>query len=369
MAALTPVDAALSVGQRIGRYFAQVSLIPALLLVLWIYILIASGSLSGKPSMNHIEAVLSHWDVAKVAGLVLVSLAVAVVVHPLQFATTQLLEGYWGAAPLAVAAMKVRVVHHRKRQRELWEKATSNGETWRDICLEVLRKDPEWQEDPEMLEDRISAFMQSERGDRLMLHVIAEQEAGNRYEGNYPSDATRIMPTQLGNALRRFEDDAGRQYGLSAITISPHLHLIAPPRHLDYLIDARQDMDSTIRICTVGFIATVLTVGFLLTDGLWLLWAMLPYSISYLAYKGAVSSAQSYGSVIAGVIDLDRFLLYDRLGLYQPRDNKEERESNTALMTILAGDNAENVTVRYRRENKTTEHPASSLSRRRKSGF
>jgi hypothetical protein len=365
MAALNPVDAALSVGQRIGRYFTQVSLIPALVLVLWTYILIASGSLSGKPSLNHIQTALSHWDIAKVAGVLLVSLAVAVVVHPLQFATTQLLEGYWGTAPLAVAAMKVRVVHHRKRQRALWEKATTSGDTWRDTCLEALRKDPEWQEDLEELEDRINAFMQSEQGDRLMSHVIAEQEAGSSYENNYPSDATRIMPTRLGNALRRFEDAAGKQYGLSAITVSPHLHLIAPPRHLDYLIDARQDMDSSVRICTVGFVATILTVGFLLTDGLWLLWAMLPYSITYLAYRGAVSSAQSYGSVIASVIDLDRFLLYDRLGLYQPRDNKEEKESNTALMAVLADNDAENVIVRYRREDKATGH---SLPRVRKRG-
>jgi len=123
------------------------------------------------------------------------------------------------------------------------------------------------------------------------------------------------------------------------------LHLIATPRHLDYLIDAREDMDSAIRICTVGLVATLLTVGLLLTDGLWLLWAILPYSVSYLAYRGAVSAAQGYGAVIASVIDLNRFRFYDELGLFPPRDTAEERQNNKTLMQILAGEHA---TVPYK---------------------
>src|ERR1022692_1237906 len=110
MAALAPVDAALSIGQRIGRYFAVVSMIPSLFLVLWTYILIASGSLSGAPKLHNVEVALSHWTLTKAAGVLLATLAVAVVLHPLQFGTTQLLEGYWGTTPLAIAAMKMRIV-------------------------------------------------------------------------------------------------------------------------------------------------------------------------------------------------------------------------------------------------------------------
>jgi hypothetical protein len=158
--------------------------------------------------------------------------------------------------------------------------------------------------------------------------------------GTYPLDPTRILPTRLGNALRSFEDAAGKQYGLDVLILAPRLHLIATPRHLEYLIDAREDMDSAIRICTVGLVATLLTVGFLLTDGLWLLWAILPYCVSYLAYRGAVSAAQGYGAVIASVIDLSRFRFYDELGLFPPRNTEEERETNKTLMQILAGAHA-----------------------------
>lgn len=364
MTALAPVDAVLSVGQRIGRYFMLVSMVPALLLVLWIYMLLVSGALSEKPTLHNVGYALSHWSVGKVAGLVISSFAVALVLHPLQFATTQLLEGYWGPTSLAATAMKIRSVHHRKRKRDLWEKASTSSVVRAEMALEILRRQPEWSDDPETREEAIASLMETESGDQLMGHYIAEQEALDRHASKYPTDAERVLPTELGNALRHFEDSAGRQYGLSAITIAPHLHLVAPPRHLEYLVDAREDMDSSIRIFTFGLVASILTAAFLLTDGLWLLWTIVPYCVSYLAYKGAVLAAQGYGSVVASVIDLDRFLLYDELGVPSPRDSDEERESNKLLMQMLGVD-GQKVTVRYRRREGSQNIQTSQVWRRR----
>ncbi len=347
MALFNPIETALSAGQRIGRYFTLVSLIPALLLVMWTYIVIASGPPSERPAIRNVSTAFSQWPVGKVTGLVLATLAAALILHPLQFAITQLLEGYWGTTPLATAAMKLRVVHHRKRQRQLLDKATNSHDAWHGKSAELLQMDKDPGQNSQPLDVRIDALMTSKRGDPLMLDVIVEQEAMARYTNNYPDDPTRMMPTRLGNALRRFEDSAGKQYGLRATLIAPHIHLVAPSRHLEYLIDTRQAMDAAIRICTVGLLATALTAGLLVRDGIWLLWALVPYAISYLAYRGAVSSAQSYGSVVASVIDLDRFLLYKELGLFRPRSTDEERENNAALMEVLAGGSG---TIRYRRE-------------------
>jgi hypothetical protein len=244
--------------------------------------------------------------------------AVATILHPLQFITARLLEGYWGTMPLAIAAMNVRIVHHRKRKRGLWEKAADNQETWTEECRKILRKQPgyrpEWEADQDELKVRLENILKSERGDPLMRHAVAAQEALRRVD-IYPTNDHRILPTQLGNALKSFEDSAGRQYGLNAITISPHLHLVAPDWHRNYLMDARESMDSTIRICTVGLVAAVLTIGFLYAQGLWLLWALLPYAVSYLAYRGAVSAAQAYGGAVGTAIDLNRFRIYTELGL------------------------------------------------------
>jgi hypothetical protein len=284
-----------------------------------------------------VDVALSHWSVGKVAGLVLASFAVAVILHPLQFATTQLLEGYWGTTPLAIAVMKMRIVHHRKRQRDLGIRADDYQEAWTKVAEQLVRGDAGWESEEGTLEQKALSRMQSERGDRLMLDFIAEQEARSQLALAYPRVPTRILPTQLGNALRCSEDSVGQQYGLSAITIAPHLHLVVPPRHLEYMVDTRQDMDSSIRICTVGLVATVLTVYCFLDNGIWLLWALFPYFISYLAYKGAVSAAQTYGVVIGSVIDLNRFLLYKELGIRAPRNITEERQNNLKLMSVLKG--------------------------------
>lgn len=349
MTAAAPVDTALSLGQKIGRYFALVSLIPSLFLVLWTYMLLASGTLSGKPALRNVGTAISTWSAGKVTGIVIASLVVAFILHPLQFIITQLLEGYWGASPLAVAAMEARTVHHRKRERELLSRATRNKQAWRDECLDKLGEDPgkDPGEQDAQLTARIGALMKSEFGDKFISFSIAEEAASSLRAGSYPSDTRRILPTRLGNALRLFEEAAGRQYGLDALQIAPHLHLVSPERHLKYLIDAREDMDSAIRICTVGLIATALTTGFLLTKGLWLLWAAAPYSVSYLAYRGAVSAAQGYGAVISSVIDLDRFLLYKELGMPYPVDSGKERENNIQLMQLLG---RKRVTVAYRPE-------------------
>jgi hypothetical protein len=233
--------------------------------------------------------------------------------------------------------MKVRIVHHRKRQRDLETRADNYEDAWTEAARKLVQSDAGWESEPGTPVDKALARMKSERGDQLMLDFIAEQEARSQLALAYPTVATRILPTQLGNALRSAEDSAGQQYGLSAVTIAPHLHLIVPPRHLEYLVDTRQDMDSAIRVCTVGLIAAVLTIGCFFDDGIWLLWTFLPYFISYLAYKGAVSAAQSYGVVVGSVIDLNRFLLYEELGIRAPRNTTEERQNNRKLMKVLKG--------------------------------
>jgi hypothetical protein len=73
-----------------------------------------------------------------------------------------------------------------------------------------------------------------------------------------------------------------------------------------------------------------------------------------------------YGTIVTSVIDLDRFLLYQELGLDRPRDNKEEKDSNKELMQMLSGEEA---TVRYRRESAaTSERSAQFIRRRPKNG-
>jgi hypothetical protein len=68
------------------------------------------------------------------------------------------------------------------------------------------------------------------------------------------------MP-RLGNALRSVEDTAGKQYGLDAILTAQHVALVAAERHVKYLHDSRQQMDTSVRLCIVSLLATALSVA------------------------------------------------------------------------------------------------------------
>jgi hypothetical protein len=354
MAFPSPTDAVMSVGRSVGQYFSVVSFLPALMLVLWTYGLIASAAWAGvrcphrtqAPCLVHAEMALTQWSVAKLTAVVLLALAVALFLHPLQFATTRLLEGYWGPSSLAVAVMTARVLHYRRQTRNLGGRArvaatarsaASNIEFARSYATNPATKadgDPAgWGKTKRI--QRETDLLERERGDQLIGLYLTEQQATARSRNDFPVAHRRIMPTRLGNALRRFEDGAGSQYDLSVITVAPLLQLTVPDRHFKYLTDARQEMDTAIRLCLVSLLATVLTSAFLLRDGLWLLLALVPYGLAYVAYRGAVSSAHGYGVVVARVLDLNRFALYDELRMPQPADTAAEREQNYKLMRLL----------------------------------
>src|SRR5687768_15465067 len=113
MAASGFADAALAAGSRIGRYFGLVSTIPSALFVLFVYALVQSGAWTGPPDWAAAADAVSNIDLGVVSLLLLLTLALGLIVHPLQFAMIQLLEGYWGPGRVARRAASARIAHHR----------------------------------------------------------------------------------------------------------------------------------------------------------------------------------------------------------------------------------------------------------------
>lgn len=83
VAGASVADTALTLGNRVGRYFSLVSMLPALLLVLWSYILLASGAWSGPPEVGTLVQKLSQWSLGDAAWALLITLVVALFLHPL----------------------------------------------------------------------------------------------------------------------------------------------------------------------------------------------------------------------------------------------------------------------------------------------
>jgi predicted outer membrane lipoprotein len=184
----------------------------------------------------------------------------------------------------------------------------------------------------------IRDLIHSRAGDQpeLLRSYLVSDEAA-RTKGGLPLRRNRIMPTRLGNVLRRYEDLAGARYGLDAIVVVPRLTVIVPPQHAAYLEDSREGLDLAVRMCLVSAMATSVAVAALATDGLWLLGALLPCAMAYISYLGAVAAAHEYGTALCVLVDLNRGALYQTLRRPLPRDLGSEKSSNHILNQVLAG--------------------------------
>lgn len=293
----------------IGRYFSLVSFIPSTFLVAYAFILLSSGVLHHPPDPNSVVRAMSHLGLAEVAALLALSVGLGLVLHPLQFAMVQLLEGYWGIGNIAQQARATRIWWHQRRLVALGERAG-----YYENKLENL---PEGG-DPQ---DQIALFSRLDEADRLS----AEQ----------PTELHLVMPTRLGNVLRYYESKAGLPFGLDAIQVMPYIARVASAEDMDYVNDQRSNLDLAVRLSLVSVIAFILSLILLWRYGLWLLAALVPYSLALLSYRGATIAAAAYGQAFSTIIALNRFALYERLHLPMPRNMTEERNANATLGSIL----------------------------------
>jgi hypothetical protein len=321
------VDASTGAAQAIGRYFSVISVVPSSLYVTFVYVLIASGSWRHPPDWNRAFMSLEHLGIGGFAFLALLSIGLGVFIHPIQFATVQLLEGYWGAGLIAQRIRTQRILHYQARCRELNRK--------RNTALNTLA---DWQDRnvPTTLASRTP--------------LRSEYDEARRVRSSFfPADLDQVMPTRLGNALRRVESQAGRQYGLDALQVVPHLLLIAPASHADYVNDQRSQLDLAVRMTLISAAASATALLFLWPYRLWALVALIPYALAYLSYRGSVVAAGHYGAAIDNLINLDRFALYEQFHLPLPLTGHAERIMNQKVQRLLEYRN--DVLIDY-------EHPA-----------
>ncbi len=337
------MDVALGAGARIGRYFNVVSMTPSILLVLYLTGLVAAGAWAGPFDPHKAVAAFAGVGWSQAAVLVAVALVAAIVLQPLQFGAIQVLEGYWGAAPLGLRLMEWRIAKHRAHAHYLKKLRTSAERAW---LREVLKLSAEQRAgiSASALRSMAELRMNYPKADAVMPDYI-RWEAADAALADYPNSFRRIMPTRLGNVLRRYEDTAGSQYGLQAIRIAPHL---------GYLRDMRQQLDLAVRACVIGGLATICTAVLLADDGLWVFFAFAPYLVSYLGYRGAVAAAHAHGAALSTVIDLGRFTLYERLHLEMPDDSERELAQNATLLQQLSGHE-----LRYPENRLNYRHPGS----------
>jgi hypothetical protein len=280
---------------NVGRYFQLVSVVPATVVVTSTYALVAAGAPRSRPSWEKLGSGLAAVDLTRAGALGLAVVIVGMLMHPFQFATTQFLEGYWGPSPLARVAMFSRARIHADRRRRFLSGlagATLDAEA-------AATQRAEAQTD-------VGKFWSAEvRLLRASLEYTAFEAAADRY----PEEVERLMPTRLGNILRRHEDLAGRAHGLEALGAVPRLMAVAPPDQVAHVNDARSELDLAIRFVLSWLLVGITTFLLLWPYGPWLLVPIAAYGLAWLSYRGAVHAATEYGLALYVLIDLNHELL------------------------------------------------------------
>jgi len=302
------VDVGSGAAQTIGRYFSVISVVPSSLYVTFVYVLVTSGSWQHAPDWTRAFRSLEQLGGGGIAFLAFLSIALGVVIHPSQFAIVQFFEGYWGTARPAQYLRSQRILRYQR------------------LC-DFL------EQEQVQLNDKISGLDVSAHAARTPLRSrIAEAE---RVRNSFPMALEDVMPTRLGNVLRHAEYQAGSQYSLDALQVVPHLLLIAPQGHIDYVNDQRTQLDLAVRMTFISGLACVTAVLFLWPRNIWVLIAVIPYVLAYLSYRGSVIAAGHYGSALDTLINLNRFELYKQLHIKLPDDTDEERATNNKLANLL----------------------------------
>lgn len=315
---------ALSAGSKVGRAFSVVSFIPSVFLVMLVWALAASGALGGSPNPSELATSFEDLSLGAVGLALLIAFAVGYLLHPLQFALTQLLEGYWGTSHVGQSLMIRSIKRNRLRKQDLDKQLAETQLRLNELDF-FTRKYPE--------ESEVGA-------DPVVALLVAEQQL-DKALADLPTNNERVMPTRLGNVLRRHEDLAGKAYGLSGVEVIPALTLAADRNHHAYMNEAAEQMDAAVSVCTVTFLATVIIAATTLTDGWWLLISLVPYAVCLIAYRGAVTVAHSYGIAMRHLFDLDRFALYEAMRLRLPTDDDEEEITAAVVNSQIRGERVE----------------------------
>ncbi len=146
----------------------------------------------------------------------------------------------------------------------------------------------------------------------------------------FPSQLTRLLPTQLGNILRAVEDRPRDKYGLDAVLCWPRLWLLLPDIARTELTAARQRMDGLVQLWLWSGLFCLWAIGF------WVWWPLVLGLLGLgLAYRWLLQAAQVYGELVEAAFDLYRFRLYEALRLPLPTDPTTEPAQGQQLTVYL----------------------------------
>lgn len=257
------------------------------------------------------EKALALLAAAVIGGLVL---------SALQTPLYRVLEGYRGMPP---RIRHWRIQRHIGRKHLLENRLRVARLSFRETRgslrpgeaaeLAGLRKDPALAKVPEIKEELSP----------VMISVLAE-----KYR-RYPVDDGQVLPTRLGNAIRRFEEYGYDRYRLDAVTMWNALVGVVPDGVRKRVDSSRVGVDFFVCLLYGQFILALSGVAALIVttgDRAGVIAAIaVPLVLIPVWYRLAVEATDEWAAAFRGLVDIGRRPLADALGLALPATLEQER--------------------------------------------
>lgn len=327
-----------SLSQLVARILEQLALsawLPAAALTLLVTFIMRVGDVLENPNtptseekpvpLNPgavISSALEQMANISIGGAVLLVMTVVVVTMVTQaftFESIRLLEGYWGVWRPVERVAQARAKHWRnvrkrlvKRQRRLTKRA------WKKAKLRIAAEDDYTKdmvralgaqvvegEAPLTLNDAQVALVDSTdwwhyAPSDLRRRAVNVEKALD----DFPH-SKRIMPTRLGNVLRRFENDTG--YGSVQDLVDRSFHLL--PLSLQSSHDeqrGRLDLYCSMFL-VAGLSGLIAVLRFNYTHLIYAVVSVIFASVAaWSLYRAAVASARYYGLLLVAIAEIAR---------------------------------------------------------------
>lgn len=300
---------------RLGTRFLVVTVLPNVLLIGYVGLLLAAGTLRHSPSLLQALTALDHLTAYRIAAIVLGVIVISAAIHPLQIPLIQLLEGYWWGLPFGP-----KLAGHATKR--FWDERTR-------VTTEL--------DDAPDVEEQNWAMRNSVRQARSRKDWLPDQEED-------------LRPTALGNTLWTGESRAGERYELDLNLALPRMIPLMSSSMLTELSDRRNQLDAAVRLCVAAGAATLISVGLLISYGPWLFLALATYLLCWASYRAAIAAARGFSIALAAAVDLHHLQFFDALSLERPANIEEEKSLNAALTSLFRGyelNPTENSSLRY----------------------
>ena len=312
-----------------GSRFSLLNVLPATVVVTAVAALARAGAYSPNGPVQF-ERVLpeSKRAVLAIALAGMAALLCGILLRPFETALVQLLEGYW-VSPSPIAGLVPAAVERHRRRRD---DAKIMAEF--PLALPPPGANPTLQE----LAQRDRMFSRVVRMKSRAEYTRDSYPTDDRLAANHLEAATRrtdLMPTLLGNVLRRGERVAGDRYGLDMMVVYPRLYPYISER-LEGAVSRQFELITSTASLSISFgLLSVATTPLLARLDLWSAAPLLAGALCLLAYRGATAASRGHARLLATVFDLHRFDLTAAMHYELPENPQDEYQLNKAITEFL----------------------------------